>query len=735
MTNGHHLGLELSILYWHFVDIVWLFCAPLRIFDGNGKPREYYINSIALLSKLLDYAILVATTLSKPTNLSESEMDRGVQHVGKAGIKVNNLLHSDLRGKVDHGQNILFSGTPQNPFSIANLIIMQLNENVNCIVVIITQYLIKKYKEQWPKIKKSSEESIKGFPKGINSYGNGVLIVGNKKGSHLITKVGQRMYSTSTLAANKEKLSLSGGELLSKLRVRDGKYFDLYKHLCDEDFLFSVYHSIKSKPGNMTEGVDKETFDGISKEKFKNVSAELRSERFKFKPSKRVFIPKTNGKTRPLGLITPSPMDKIVQKAMAILLELVFETTFSNNSHGFRPNRGTHTALRQIAQWSGSQWAIEGDIKGFFDNVDHHILAKLLSNKISDQRFIDLYWKLVRAGYVEEGVKKDSYLGVPNYPQGGAGYVSPILSNIYLHHFDLFMEKLIEKHQTKDKDITKRNPVYDKITRKLQTLRDTNPNIMERNDEVNEEIQKLIKQRRTIRSRLPNGIRLRYVRYADDWVVGYYGNMELIKNILTQIKEFLEKELKIELSSEKTKITNLLKDKGKFLGFYFMIHKPKESKFTISNKCGVSRKTKISHNSNRMWLLAPVTDLLNKLNNEGFLKNYKPGSKIIPQAKSNWIYLTHHSILTQYNWLSRGLLNYYSIANNRYIFHLIINFILKHSAAKTLGRKLNLGSRKKVFSKFGKELETKSEPKLKFYTEPDYKLIPFLQWPKHTKLK
>lgn len=119
---------------------------------------------------------------------------------------------------------------------------------------------------------------------------------------------------------------------------------------------------------------------------------------------------------RPLGI--PSPMEKIVQKAMCLLLELIYEPKLSQLSHGFRPNRRCHTAMSQLSKWSGTQCAIEGDIKGFFDNVNHKLLATLIKNKIGDQQFIDLYWKLVKAGYVEEGVKKDSlpYGGVP---QGG----------------------------------------------------------------------------------------------------------------------------------------------------------------------------------------------------------------------------------------------------------------------------------------------------------------------------
>jgi group II intron reverse transcriptase/maturase len=265
----------------------------------------------------------------------------------------------------------------------------------------------------------------------------------------------------------------------------------------------------------MTPGADCQTLDGFSfsfsfsKRKLAKLAEELKTENFQFKPSKRIWIHKANGKMRPLGI--PTLVDKIIQKAMALILELIYEPTFSELSHGFRPNRGCHTAMRQISQWSGTQWAIEGAIKGFFDNVNHNILAKLLQNKIGDQQFLDLYWKLVKAGYVEEGVKRDSLLGVP---QGGI--LSPILSNIYLHELDVFVQGLIDKYNSKDKNITKRSPDYDKITRRIQYLRDKYPIISQRNSETVKELLDLRKRRRLVPSRLPNGTRVRYVRYVDD---------------------------------------------------------------------------------------------------------------------------------------------------------------------------------------------------------------------------
>lgn len=259
----------------------------------------------------------------------------------------------------------------------------------------------------------------------------------------------------------------------------------------------------------MTAGSDDETLDGFSPKVLKIITEELESERFQFKPTRREYIPKANGKMRPLGIA--SPRDKIVQKAIAILLELIYEQEFLDVSHGFRPKRGCLTAIKQINQWKGMKWAIEGDIKGFFDNVDQPLLVKLLEKKIKDQQFIDLIHKLIKAGYVERGSKRDSLLGVP---QGGI--ISPILSNIVLHELDRYITDLIEAKSSKKKSISTRNPKYDKPTRRILYLRDKYNDVKNRPVEIQEEIKNLIKERNSIPSTLSDGNRIKYIRYADD---------------------------------------------------------------------------------------------------------------------------------------------------------------------------------------------------------------------------
>ena len=220
-------------------------------------------------------------------------------------------------------------------------------------------------------------------------------------------------------------------ERLRKLNSdRDWVNDDLYRLMYKEDLYILAYERIKSKPGNMTPGTDGETIDGWSLEKIQTIIREMRTETFQFKPVRTEYIPKPNGKMRKLGI--PSTQDKIVQEAIRLILETIYDSPygpyFRDTSHGFRANRSCHTALREIrGKWSATNWWIEGDIRACFDEINHKTLVNLLRKKIRDERFLNLIWKLLRAGYLDiQGERKDSLAGSP---QGGI--VSPILANAY----------------------------------------------------------------------------------------------------------------------------------------------------------------------------------------------------------------------------------------------------------------------------------------------------------------
>jgi group II intron reverse transcriptase/maturase len=217
----------------------------------------------------------------------------------------------------------------------------------------------------------------------------------------------------------------------------------LYRQMFNFDLYLLAYGRIYANPGAMTPGASTETADGMSEAKIRQIIEAMRRERYRFSPARRTFIPKKNGKMRPLGM--PTWSDKLVGEVVRLLLEAYYEPQFSDHSHGFRPGRGCHTALREVEKnWTGTTWFIEGDISDCFGSLDHEIMVRILSEKIHDNRFLRLIRNMVNAGYLEDWKYHGTLSGVP---QGGV--VSPILSNIYLSKLDVFAETVLIPHSTR----------------------------------------------------------------------------------------------------------------------------------------------------------------------------------------------------------------------------------------------------------------------------------------------
>ena len=462
------------------------------------------------------------------------------------------------------------------------------------------------------------------------------------------------------------------------------KFERLYRLLFNEELFYVAYQKIASNGGSTTKGSDGRSIDEMSLARIETLIASLKDESYQPHPSRRVHIPKKNGKTRPLGI--PAFEDKLVQEVVRMILEAIYEGHFETTSHGFRPKRSCHTALLHIQKtFSGAKWFIEGDIKGFFDNIDHDVLVGILRERISDDRFIRLIRKFLKAGYVEDWTFHNTYSGMP---QGGI--VSPILANIYLDKLDKYVKEYIQHF---DKG-TKRRPGKEsnnlanerkRTVRKLKKVKDGTEKaaLVARLKAIEQE-----------RAAFPSGDemdgsyrRLKYIRYADDFILGVIGSKEDALRIKEDIKSFLSESLALELSEEKTLITHTGKS-AKFLGYEITVTRNNHQRRDVQGRL---RRTY----GKRVRLNVSMATLRDKLLEYGAMEIKLRNGKEVwkPKCRSGLIFNDDLEILDRYNRETVGFCNYYLIANNCVVLH-NFRYIMEYSMYKTFAGKYRSTVRK-----------------------------------------
>jgi group II intron reverse transcriptase/maturase len=463
------------------------------------------------------------------------------------------------------------------------------------------------------------------------------------------------------------------------------KFERLYRILFNEEMFYVAYQRIYAKQGNMTEGSDGQTIDNMSLSRIEKLIDSLKDESYQPQPSRRVYIPKKNGKMRPLGV--PAFNDKLVQEVVRKILETIYEEHFEYTSHGFRPNRSCHTALAQVQKaFNGAKWFIEGDIKGFFDNINHDVLIRILEERICDERFIRLIRKFLNAGFIEDWKFHKTYSGTP---QGGI--VSPMLANIYLDKLDKYVKEYIQNFDKGDK----RRPsgvrrdfenARKRTVRKLKSVKDESERAV-----LIQKIKADEKERATFPScdEMDESYkRLKYVRYADDFLIGVIGSKEDAKSIKEDIKNFLSEKLKLELSDEKTLITHTEKS-AKFLGYEIFVRKSNAQRRDITGRL---RRTY----GKRVYLKVSTETIRNKLLDYGVLEfRCQNGVEVWkPKCRTGLIFNDDLEILDRYNREIRGLYNYYSIANNCAAALNNFKYIMEYSMYKTYASKYKSSTRK-----------------------------------------
>ncbi len=457
----------------------------------------------------------------------------------------------------------------------------------------------------------------------------------------------------------------------------------LYRNLYNPEFYWLAYKNIYANDGSMTAGADGTTIDGMGEKRIAGIIGSLRDKSYRPKPARREYIAKKNSsKKRPLGI--QSGDDKLVQEVVKMILESIYEPNFSNRSHGFRPNRSCQTALSQIQKtFTGANWFVEGDIHACFDSFDHHVMINLLRKRIDDEAFIQLIWKFLKAGYMEQWTFEHTYSGVPQ----GSG-VSPILCNIYLSELDGYMEKYAQEFKTPAKK-KRLDTAYKTSIGRAYRYRSQGKQIWDTltADERKVRIKKLKELERAEKQLTPTVVkdeafkRIQYTRYADDFLIGVIGSKTDAQKVKEDVKRFLSETLNLEMSDAKTKITHT-GGRARFLGYDVTVSR---DQFVTKTSNGKAQRCQ----TGVVKLLVPREKWVGKL------FEYKAAKIRITENGKEKFHALHRGklvnssdieILTHYNAEIMGLYNYYSIANDSYKIGIFAN-VMKYSLFKTFACK------------------------------------------------
>ena len=500
---------------------------------------------------------------------------------------------------------------------------------------------------------------------------------------------------------------------------------ELFRLLHKEDIWIAAYENIKGNRGALTRnevpsfrnevpslaGVRRDTLDGTGFSRFRKIQLAVLDEKYQFQPVKQRWIPKPDGRKRPLEI--PTPNDKLVQEVIRMILEAIYEPTFDYRSFGFRNGKGVHDTLEYLEkEFRWVDWVIKGDIKSkrsaviskrsavisAYPRIDHNKLCDILSLRIKDERFMNLIRKSLKCGIYDAPnlSNRNEVPSLVGLRQGSI--VSPILANIYFNELDRWVTKKSEEIYAEKSSIC--HPEYKRLEyqiRKVRKLIEKAEWNSKQGEKLVRELKSLVRERNKVPSLYNQGIEIRYTRYADDWIIGLKGPRKLAEQIKDEVGIFLYEHLRLELDPNKTEIINIRAGKFLFLGYEIFL--PRNMKL-IKYKKENSKQT-IRRSTPKLRFNLPIEKVIKRLHEDGYITSIN--NRVRPISKGSYTRLEDSVIVNHFKSLWLGLLNFYSGSTNRN--HLqYIHYLLHMSCAMTLAHR-HRSSSTKIFKKHKKRLE------------------------------